>query len=70
MIVAEARDAAGRTVASRLVTPEPYALTAATAVEIARRAAAGQAVAGFRTPSAVFGAAFITGFDAVRRDDL
>ena len=70
VIVAEARDAAGRTVVSRLTTPEPYALTATVAVEIARRAAAGEAVAGFTTPSAVFGADFITGFDGVTRRDL
>ncbi len=69
VIVAEARNAAGRTVASRLVTPEPYALTAMTAVEIVRRVAEGGAVAGFQTPSAVFGADFIMGFEGVSRID-
>ena len=55
---------------SRLVTPEPYALTALTAVEIVQRIASDGAPAGFRTPSAVFGADFIMGFDGIGRVDL
>ena len=70
VIVAQARNHAGQTVVSRLVTPEPYALTALTAVEIVRRVAAAEAEAGFRSPSAVFGADFILGFDGVVREDL
>ena len=54
VVVAEARNATGKTVVSRLSTPEPYALTAMTAVEIVRRAAEGEGVPGFQTPSAVF----------------
>ena len=70
VIVAEARDARGRAVVSRLTTPEPYALTAQTAVEIMRRVVAGEFAAGFQTPSAVFGADFITGFEGVSRIDV
>ncbi len=70
VVVAEAWDAAGKHVDSRLTTPEPYALTVLTAVEIVRRIAAGEAVPGFQTPSAVFGADFISGFAGVSRTDL
>ncbi len=70
VVVAEAWNATGRTVVGRLVTPEPYALTALTAVEIVRRIASDGAPAGFRTPSAVFGADFITDFEGVGRVDL
>ena len=70
IVVAEARNAAGKTVVSRLVTPEPYALTAMTAVEIVRRVAEGEGVAGFRTPSAVFGADFVTTFEGVKRETV
>ena len=70
VVVAEAWNAAGKKVTSRLVTPEPYALTALTAVEIAHRAARGEVVAGFQTPSAVFGADFISSFAGVERSDL
>ena len=70
VVVAKAWNAAGRSVASRLATPEPYALTALTAVEIVHRAAHGEVVAGFKTPSAVFGADFILKFEGVERIDL
>lgn len=70
VVVAEARNAAGKTMVSSLVTPEPYALTALTAVEIVHRAANGDAVAGFKTPSAVFGADFILRFPGVERTDI
>ena len=69
VVVAEARNAAGHSVVSRLVTPEPYALTALTAVEIVRRIALDGAPAGFRTPSSVFGVDFIMGFDGIVRED-
>ena len=70
VVVAEAWNAAGKSVVSRLVTPEPYALTALTAVEIVHRVASGDAVAGFKTPSTVFGADFILRFQGVERTDL
>jgi len=66
----EAKNASGRAVHTRLTTGEGYALTAITAWTIAKRAAAGAAQAGFRTPSMVFGADFIQEFDGVSRVDL
>ena len=70
VVVAEAWNAAGQSVVSRLVTPEPYALTALTAVEIMHRIANGEAIPGFQTPSAMFGAHFILRFPDVQRTDL
>ena len=69
VVVAEAWDATAAKVSSRLVTPEPYALTSTTAVEIARRISAGNMIAGFQTPSAAFGADFITSFEGITRSD-
>jgi short subunit dehydrogenase-like uncharacterized protein len=65
----EAREAGGRAVVSRLRTPEPYQLTAQTAVAIAKRALAGDAAPGFQTPARVYGADFVLGFDGVTRQD-
>ena len=70
VVVAEAWNEAGQIVACRLVTPEPYALTALAAVEIVRRITRDGAPAGYRTPSAVFGADFIMGLKGVGRADL
>ena len=70
VIVAEAWNAAAERVTSRLVTPEPYALTASTVIEIVRRALSGGSTAGFQTPSKAFGPDFMLAFDGVRRKDL
>jgi saccharopine dehydrogenase (NAD+, L-lysine-forming) len=56
-------DADGRSAEATLVTPEGYRLTAETAVESARRVAAGSVSPGFRTPSLAFGSTYITEFD-------
>jgi short subunit dehydrogenase-like uncharacterized protein len=66
----EVRNAAGQTASSRLHTVDGYALTAMTAWDIAKRAAAGGARAGFQTPSLLFGADYILGFEGSRREDL
>lgn len=70
MLVGQARNDRGETVRSRLRTPEGYALTAATALDAARRVAAGEVKPGFRTPSLAFGADYILNFDGVTREDL
>jgi short subunit dehydrogenase-like uncharacterized protein len=70
LLVAEAWDEKGLHVASRLRTVEAYTLTAWTAVEIARRASGGQAVAGYQTPSSAYGADFILGFEGTTRVDV
>ncbi|HEX8943023.1 MAG TPA: saccharopine dehydrogenase NADP-binding domain-containing protein [Gemmatimonadaceae bacterium] len=56
-------DADGRSAEATLVTTESYRLTAETAVESARRVAAGLVTPGFRTPSLAFGAGYIAEFD-------
>lgn len=70
VIVGEAVNAGGDRVVSRLRTPEGYTLTAMTSLEIVRRTLAGEARAGFQTPSRVFGADFVTEFDGCARQDV
>jgi short subunit dehydrogenase-like uncharacterized protein len=57
-------------VTSRLVAPEAYSLTAATAVAAALRVLAGGVPTGFLTPSLAFGADFILEQAGVRRLDV
>ncbi|HEV7860821.1 MAG TPA: saccharopine dehydrogenase NADP-binding domain-containing protein [Pyrinomonadaceae bacterium] len=66
----EAEDASGQRVASRLQGPEGYTLTALTALAIAARVLAGDAPAGFQTPSRAYGADFILNIEGVRREDV
>ena len=54
---------------SKLTTPEGYTLTALTSLEIVRRVLAGQGKPGFQTPSRVFGADFIAGFEGCAFED-
>ncbi|MDY6779694.1 MAG: saccharopine dehydrogenase, partial [Halobacteria archaeon] len=57
-------------VSSLLETPEPYSLTAATALEASLRAADGDPLAGYQTPASAYGADFVTEFEDVNRVDL
>jgi len=61
----EAKNAAGARVTATLETPEAYQLTAVSAVECARRAAAGEVPAGAWTPSKAFGVHFVDGLPGV-----
>jgi short subunit dehydrogenase-like uncharacterized protein len=70
VVVGVARNDKGESVRSRLGTPEGYTLTAVTALDIARRVAAGEFKPGFQTPSLVYGADYILGFDGVTREEL
>lgn len=70
LFLAEAWNDAGRHAASRLETPEGYTLTARTAVEIARRAAAGEVEPGYQTPATALGPDFIMSFEHVLRTDV
>ena len=70
VVVAEAWNAGGSHVVSRLETPDAYALTALTAVEIAHRAATGRALPGYQTPSTAYGPDFVLAFQGVSRRDL
>ena len=69
-LLGEGWDAAGARVAARMETPEPYALTARTALAIARRVAAGEVQAGYHTPATAFGPDLALDFAGVRRTDL
>lgn len=70
LILAEAWDAAGGHAASRLTAPEAYRLTAWTAVETARRVAAGACPPGCQTPVTAFGPDFILSFEEVDQTDV
>jgi short subunit dehydrogenase-like uncharacterized protein len=63
-------DKDGRAAVSRLRTPEGYTLTARTSVEAVRRVLAGEAPAGFQTPSRAHGPDWILQFDGVEREDV
>ena len=59
----------GRTVCSRIVTPEAYRFTAATGLTIAGRVLRDQFRPGFQTPARTDGADFVLGLDGVSRED-
>ncbi|MFC6962949.1 saccharopine dehydrogenase family protein [Halocatena marina] len=61
----EVTNGAGDRATARLTTPGIYDVTAATAVESARRVLSDEVESGFQTPSSAFGADFITEFDGV-----
>lgn len=65
----EAVDPAGQRVVSRLRGPEGYTLTAHAALAVADRVLAGEAPAGFQTPSRVFGPDFVLGLEGITRTD-
>ena len=69
-VVVEAEDQTGRTVCSRVFTPEAYRFTATTALTIAGRVLRNEFQAGFQTPARVYGADFMLGLDGVRREDV
>jgi short subunit dehydrogenase-like uncharacterized protein len=52
-----------------LRTPNAYALTAATALESARRVLAGEVDPGYHTPAGAFGPDYALTFDGVDRRD-
>jgi short subunit dehydrogenase-like uncharacterized protein len=64
-IWAQATAPDGRTATARLLTPEGYTLTAATAVDLAARAL-DAAPAGFQTPSRWLGPDYVLGFGCTR----
>lgn len=70
VLIGVGRDAKGRAVRTRLRSPEGYSLTAQTGLAIAKRVLDGEFKAGFQTPSLVYGADFILGFDGVSREDM
>ena len=54
----------------RLRTPEGYTLTARTSVEAVRRILAGEAPAGFQTPSRAYGPDWVLDLEGVTREDV
>ncbi len=69
-ITALVENAGGEQIASQLACPDPYRLSAETAIEIAMRVTHGEASPGFQTPARMFGADFITEFGEFIRTDL
>jgi len=69
-ILGEAWNAAGARVASLMETPDPYALTVQSALDLGQRVAAGEVSAGYHTPSTAFGPDLVLAFDGVRRSDI
>ena len=70
VMVGLARTGKGERARLRLRTPEPYTLTAMTALDSASRVASGIVQPGFQTPSRMFGADYILGFAGVTREVL
>jgi short subunit dehydrogenase-like uncharacterized protein len=68
-LVASATGGGGARASTLLTVPHPYALTARVAVDIALRAAKGEAKPGYQTPSTAFGPDYIVGFEGTRRTD-
>lgn len=64
----EATTGDGDRATARLITPDTYDVTAATAVESARRVLANEAESGYQTPVTAFGADYATEFRGVRLD--
>ncbi|MFB6079590.1 MAG: trans-acting enoyl reductase family protein [Haloferacaceae archaeon] len=69
-IWAEVTDGDGERAAARLTTPDPYDVTAVTAVESARRVLADEVGPGFQTPVTAFDADYATGFDGIELERI
>lgn len=70
VIWGEVEDGAGNRAVARLHGPDGYTLTASAALAIIRRVLAGNAPAGFQTPSSVFGPDFVLELAGVVRKDI
>ena len=66
----EAHDDTGRVVRLRLITPEGYELTSATALELALRAERSALPIGYHTPATACGPGFVFEFDGVRLETV
>jgi short subunit dehydrogenase-like uncharacterized protein len=69
LVWGEVEDEKGERVVARLVTPEPYTLTAHSALAAVEGVVAGEASPGYQTPSSAFGAEFVLGLEGVSRHD-
>ena len=70
IFIGEATNQSGGRVVTKLTTPEAYACTALTTVEIMKRILNDDFKTGFQTPSMAYGANFITEFRGVKRENL
>ncbi len=70
VLVAEASDAAGRTMRSRTTTVDVYQFTGYSAAAVAQRVLQGDFRPGFQTPSRVYGPDFALTIEGTRREDL
>lgn len=70
VIVGEARNEEGSKVASRVVTPEGYTLTAMTSLAITRKVMDGRFEPGFQTPAGLYGPDLICELEGCVRNDL
>jgi short subunit dehydrogenase-like uncharacterized protein len=70
IVFGEARDASGRRVRARMLTPEGYTLTAQAALHVAQKVMAGDAPIGFHTPASAFGPDLALELEGVEREDL
>lgn len=70
LLWAEASDAAGNRVVSRMRTPHAYTLTALTALAVVRRVLAGDVHPGFQTPAKAYGPELVMEIGGVTREDL
>jgi short subunit dehydrogenase-like uncharacterized protein len=66
----QAEDRSGQVVVTRIQAPEGYTLTVDTALASVARVLAGEAPAGFQTPSLAYGADFILQMPGVQRLDV
>jgi short subunit dehydrogenase-like uncharacterized protein len=69
-IVGEVETDDGDQVSAHLQTPDPYDLTAQTAVESAYRVLDDETESGFLTPGEAFGSDYVLGFSGVERRDV
>lgn len=70
VIVGEVEDDEGRRRAARVVTPDPYDVTARSATLAAARVLEGEVGPGFQTPSSAFGTGFAEEIEGIERADL
>ena len=70
VLVAEASEATGRYVRSRLRTGDVYLFTALSAIGVVERVLAGEWSPGFQTPSHMYGPDFALSFEGAMREDL
>jgi short subunit dehydrogenase-like uncharacterized protein len=70
VVYGEASDASGARVAALQRHPDPYALTATAAVEIASRALRGEAPPGWQTPATAYGPDLVLALPGTSRQDL